>query len=91
MKSKWLDWTPQGQIIEKAATNEPSEPPKVGFEGFEGDHPAPFPIILKPERVFPHCPRCGSYYLYRKNGQGNYECQTCELNDITEEVARKAQ
>jgi hypothetical protein len=38
--------------------------------------------------VFPHCPRCGSFSLYRKNNIGNYECQTCELGDITEGVAR---
>jgi hypothetical protein len=40
-------------------------------------------------RVFPNCPRCGSYYLYRKNNTGNYECQTCEMVDITEDVARR--
>lgn len=38
--------------------------------------------------VFPHCPRCGSYYLYRANNGANYECQTCELRDITEDVAQ---
>jgi uncharacterized protein (DUF983 family) len=42
-------------------------------------------------RPFPHCPRCTSYALYRKNNQGNYECQTCELKNITEEAARRVQ
>jgi hypothetical protein len=41
-------------------------------------------------RAFPHCPRCGSYYLYRKNNVGNYECQTCEMVGITEDVARRS-
>jgi hypothetical protein len=39
--------------------------------------------------VFPHCPRCGSYYLYRKGNAGEYECQTCEMRDITADVARR--
>jgi hypothetical protein len=38
---------------------------------------------------FPHCPRCASYALYRKNNIGNYECLTCEAQDIPEEVARR--
>jgi hypothetical protein len=40
-------------------------------------------------RAFPHCPRCSSFYLYRKNNVGNYECQTCEMRDITADVARR--
>lgn len=39
-------------------------------------------------RIFPHCPRCGSFYLYRKNNNGDYECQTCELGNITEDEVR---
>jgi hypothetical protein len=40
-------------------------------------------------RVFPHCPRCSSFYLYRRNNVGNYECQTCEMRDIPADVARR--
>lgn len=39
--------------------------------------------------VFPHCPRCASYALYRRDNIGNYECLTCELRDIVEDVARR--
>jgi hypothetical protein len=38
---------------------------------------------------FPHCPRCASYYLYRRNNQGKYQCQSCGLTEITEEIARR--
>jgi uncharacterized protein (DUF983 family) len=48
----------------------------------------PLPAGVRP---YPRCPRCGSYYLYRKNGQGNYQCQSCELGNISEEVARRVQ
>jgi Zn ribbon nucleic-acid-binding protein len=39
--------------------------------------------------TFPHCPRCASYALYRKNDMGNYECQTCGLQEIAEAIARR--
>ena len=39
--------------------------------------------------AFPHCPRCRSYALYRRNNTGNYECQTCGLLEIEESVARR--
>ena len=41
--------------------------------------------------VFPHCPRCASYVLYRKDNIGNYECQTCGLLEIAESTARRLQ
>jgi hypothetical protein len=41
-----------------------------------------------PRVMFPHCPRCA---LYRPNNIGNYECLTCELRNIEEDVARKVQ
>jgi hypothetical protein len=41
--------------------------------------------------TFPHCPKCSSYALYRPNNTGNYECQTCGLQDILEEFARRVQ
>jgi hypothetical protein len=40
---------------------------------------------------FPHCPRCTSYFLYRKNNQGDYQCETCGLEGITEAQARRVQ
>jgi hypothetical protein len=39
--------------------------------------------------VFPHCPRCASYALYRRNNIGHYACMTCELQGISEDVARR--
>ena len=39
--------------------------------------------------VFPHCPRCGSYYLYRRNNAGPYECESCGLLGIDEARARR--
>lgn len=39
--------------------------------------------------TFPHCPRCSSYALYRRNNLGAYECETCGLQDITESTARR--
>jgi transposase-like protein len=40
---------------------------------------------------FPHCPRCASFHLYRENNRGSYECQSCELRDIEESIARRTQ
>lgn len=40
---------------------------------------------------FPHCPKCSSYYLYRQNNAGMFECQSCGLADIEEHVARRVQ
>jgi len=74
--------------------------PKSGFEGFAGAPPSLFQKIgAEPasmegalqQRVFPHCPRCASYALYRPNNTGDYECLTCKLGNITEEVARRTQ
>ena len=39
--------------------------------------------------TFPHCPRCASYALYRRNKTGAYECETCGLQDIYEVTARR--
>jgi Zn ribbon nucleic-acid-binding protein len=39
----------------------------------------------------PHCPRCASYALYRENNIGAYECQTCGLENIEEQIARRLQ
>jgi Zn ribbon nucleic-acid-binding protein len=41
--------------------------------------------------TFPHCPKCASYALYRRNNIGTYECMTCGLQDIEESTARRVQ
>ena len=41
--------------------------------------------------TFPHCPQCASYDLYRKNNVGDYECQSCGLQNIAEQTARRVQ
>lgn len=41
--------------------------------------------------IFPHCPRCASYALYRRDNIGDYECQTCGLQSIEESSARRLQ
>jgi hypothetical protein len=40
-------------------------------------------------RPFPHCPHCGSFALYREHNIGAYRCQTCGLQQIAEDVARR--
>jgi hypothetical protein len=89
--SRWLTWTSLGQNIEKSPGSEPPNPPKPTFEGFEGSVVPPFPNIVRHiERPpFPHCPRCASYALYRKNNTGPYECMTCRLREISDAVARR--
>ena len=78
-------------------TKEP-KPPKPCFEGFAGATPGSLQKIgAEPatgegafqRRVFPHCPRCASYDLYRPNNIGDYECLTCGLRNIAEAVARR--
>jgi hypothetical protein len=39
--------------------------------------------------VFPHCPACCSFALYLEDNLGAYECQTCGLENIDEEIARR--
>jgi Zn ribbon nucleic-acid-binding protein len=41
--------------------------------------------------TFPHCPHCASYALYRENNRGEYECETCGLQNIEEQIARRLQ
>ena len=53
--------------------------------------PAGWFVNGRRETVFPHCPRCASYALYRKGNIGDYECQTCGLQSIEESSARRLQ
>jgi hypothetical protein len=39
--------------------------------------------------ALPHCPRCSSFALYQANTAGNYECQTCLMQDIDPALARR--
>lgn len=39
--------------------------------------------------TFPHCPKCASYALNRKDNIGDFECLTCGLQNIEEEIARR--
>jgi hypothetical protein len=89
--SRWPTWTPKTPIIQKSAQPEPPKPPKLGFEGFAGSPPGIFQKIGADSttKPFPHCPKCASYALYRQNNIGNYECMTCGLLDIPEDVARR--
>jgi len=98
--SRWLTWTPRGSIFQKSPGPEPPKPSINTFEGFAGASPELMrKIMAEPPNgegdskraVFPYCPRCASYALYRKNNIGNFECLTCELRDIPEEVARRVQ
>lgn len=87
--------------LPRAPNTEEPRPPKPSFEGLAGAtlgsfqktraEPAPPGEGAVHLRVFPHCPRCASYHLYRKNNVGNYECLTCELRDIDEITARRLQ
>ena len=96
--SRWLTWTPKGTlagpIIEKTPEPKPPKTPKPSFEGFAGATPGLVQKIGAPEltgriAAFPHCPRCCSYYLYRQDNIGAYECQTCGLSGIEESTARR--
>jgi hypothetical protein len=92
MPSKWLTWTPEtanNTNVELTKLTEPSEATSAGTfvsVSSSGDLP-----ILSSGKIFPHCPRCVSYALYRKNNQGSYACETCGLAGISEEVARRLQ
>jgi hypothetical protein len=99
--SRWLTWTPpNSRVIRRFPEHEPPKPPKTGFEGSAGTSPGNFqengtkPVAGErafQRREFPHCPKCAGYSLYRKNNVGSYECMTCGLQDISEEVARRVQ
>jgi hypothetical protein len=42
-------------------------------------------------RSLPQCPHCGSYYLYRRNNIGRFQCLSCERRDIPEEASGRVQ
>jgi hypothetical protein len=50
--SKWMDWQPAGQNIEKRPGNLPTKPTEPSFVGSVGTPPGPFPIF-KPAELDP--------------------------------------
>jgi transposase-like protein len=60
---------------------------KIARRALETYRQAQTPDDVRPP--FPHCPRCLSFALYRKNNRGDYECQTCGETSITEAWARQ--
>jgi|SRR6516164_1593485 hypothetical protein len=66
---------------------------KPGWEPTESSFVSP-PVPRSPrdggrQIVFPHCPRCSSYALYRRDNQGDFECLTCGQEEITDAIARQ--
>jgi len=92
MPSKWLTWTPQRANDTNVELTKPTKPSEATSEGT-------FVIVSSPGHLqtlsgvqnFPHCPRCGSYALYRQNNTGSYECLSCGAADIDEAIARWVQ
>ena len=70
-----------------------TETPQAAPEGAKGGiahgSPAKWRIRGGWTSTVPHCPRCASYALYRKNNIGDYECLTCGLQGIEESTARR--
>lgn len=99
MPSKWLTWTPKSVNSASVERTRPikddAESSREGFVGFDGRGASVSPKFTIPvgegQKVFPHCPGCASYYLYRKGNVGNYQCETCGLTEISETVARRIQ
>jgi hypothetical protein len=105
--SRWLAWTPKGRKIEKTPDPELTKPTKPGSVSFVSGIPAssrkmasfattnvssPFGTdSIKSRLAFPHCPRCASYALYRKNNIGDYECLSCGMRAIDQTSARRLQ
>jgi Zn ribbon nucleic-acid-binding protein len=97
-RSRWLTWAPSASIIEKSPETPVPKMPKLISGTFGSASPRDFQKIDQPQatpapqesrRAFPHCPRCASYALYRKNNVGIFECLTCGLEEITESTARR--
>jgi hypothetical protein len=44
IRSKWLDWQPADEIMEKSTGAKPTKPTEMGFVGFEGTAQRAFPI-----------------------------------------------
>jgi hypothetical protein len=95
---RWRDWSPSVATIPEASERALTKLTKMGFVGFVSSNLVSFPI-MEPSaldavevsvKVFPHCPRCASYALYRPNNVGSYECQTCGLLDISEDSEPRA-
>lgn len=49
MRSKWLNWTPDAEIIKETAYFQPAKPTKLSFDGFGGPAPADSSVIHSPK------------------------------------------
>lgn len=50
--------------------------------------PARAITVGEPLPPMPRCPKCGSFAVYRQNNIGTYECLTCDLTGLEENIAR---
>jgi predicted RNA-binding Zn-ribbon protein involved in translation (DUF1610 family) len=92
MPSKWLTWSPETASDTNVELTKPTKPSEVTSEGtFVSVSTAGHLPRLSGVQIFPHCPRCGSHALYRKNNTGSYECLSCGTQDIDEAIARRVQ
>jgi hypothetical protein len=92
MPSKWLTWTPETANSTEVEVTKVTKTAEATAEGVL----SPVTSLGHPQRlggaqIFPHCPRCLSYFLYRQKNGGDFECQTCGLTEISEEAARRVQ
>ena len=62
---------------------------KIGKEALEKHRAKSGPTA--PGKTFPHCPKCGSYYLWRKDKIDPWDCETCGEHGISDEAARRVQ
>ena len=87
-----------GDNSKKFSPNTSPSSPIETMDGDEGGDGATFRAPFSENKkivtcgpAFPHCPHCLSYYLYRRNNQGDYQCQSCGFEDINETAARRTQ
>jgi hypothetical protein len=81
---RWRDWQPSTP----PAWKEVPEPPKSDSVSFVSETPTDS-SMENGHKLFPQCPGCASYALYRKNNIGAFECLTCGLAEIEENSARR--
>lgn len=77
-------------LVRISARKHPSENPENPPSEKAPSEFRPATVAAKcgPLPSFPRCPNCRSFALYRENNVGNYECLTCDLTGIEEDIAR---
>lgn len=78
-------------LLEQLRAHKPEIIALLQSPGIPPGDPAGWFVNGERVTVFPHCPRCASYALYRKDNQGDYECLTCGMQGIEESRARRVQ